>query len=85
MFNAVIPLTPPVIAVQVDYALLESGGGQELLEKMQAYFMCPVVLVAWNSESKFKCLGHHCPEEALISEDLCWRAFEPPSEPDLPF
>lgn len=85
MFNAVIPLTPPVIAVQVDYELLDSGQGQEFLTRMEAFFMSPVVLVAWDKEANFKCLGHACPESDLISEDLNWREFEPPVEPELPF
>ena len=85
MFNAVIPLTPPVIAVQVDSALLDSGQGEEFLQKMKAFFMCPVVLVAWDEQSKFRCLGHDCPEADLISEDLHWREFEAPTEPEVPF
>lgn len=85
MFNAVIPLSPPVIAVQVDEGMLSSDEGQELLGRLEAYFMTPVVLVAWDRDAKFLCRGAACPENDLISEDLDWREFELPPEPEIPF
>ena len=85
MFNAVIPLTPPVIAVQVEEGLLNGDAGQELLSKLEAYFMTPVILVAWDQQARFLCRGAACPEDDLISEDLDWREFELPPVQEIPF
>lgn len=85
MFNAVIPLDPPIFAVHVDPAELQDGAGAEMLRKAEAYFMSPVVLVAWDRDARFFSLGAPCPPEMLLSEDLHWRRFELPQEPDLPF
>lgn len=85
MFNAIIPLAEPIVAVQVDAELLEGQGHAELLKKLEVYFMRPVVLVAWAQGARFISLGYPCPEHMLTSEDLEWRQFELPSEPEIPF
>lgn len=83
MFNTIIPLNPPLIAVQVEPAQLERGA--ELLAKLEAFFMRPVVLVAWDQNSNFRSRGAACPEQMLTDEDLQWRQFELPAEPEIPF
>lgn len=85
MFNAVIPLDPPLIAVQAEPWQLEGDLGIELLAKLEAFFMRPVALVAWDHDSRFIRLGALCPENMLIDEDLHWRQFSLPSEPEIPF
>lgn len=85
MFNAIIPLPQPIVAVQVDAAQLAGGAGADLLARLQIHFMRPVAMVAWDQNSKFFSLGFPCPEEAVIDEDLHWREFELPAEAELPF
>lgn len=85
MFNAIIPLAQPIVAVQVDAAELANGGGAELLARLEIYFMRPVVLVAWDQESRFLMLGYPCPEDVLTNDDLEWRQFELPAEEEVPF
>lgn len=85
MFNAIIPLANPIVAVQVDAEQMRGNGGIELLAKLELYFMKPVVLVAWGEDSKFMTLGVACPESLLTDEDLQWRKFELPPEPEIPF
>ena len=50
MFNAIIPLADPIVAVQVDASQMQGQEGFELLRKLEVYFMKPVVLVAWDRE-----------------------------------
>jgi hypothetical protein len=85
LFNAIIPLAQPIIAVQVDSAQIADPTGVEVLAKLEAYFMKPVVMVAWDENSSFRSLGFPCPESALTDEDLHWRKFELPTEPEVPF
>ena len=85
MFNAVIPLLPPIVAVQVDASVLSGGQGRALLAKLQAFFKIHVALVAWDQESGFQSINCPCEESDLLEEDLVWRAFELPPEPDIPF
>ena len=85
MFNAVIPLSPPIVAVQVDAPVLNGSEGPALLAKLQAFFKIHVALVAWDQEAGFKSIDCPCQESDLLEEDLVWRAFELPPEPDIPF
>lgn len=85
MFNAVVPSDPPLIAVQAEPWQLEGNQGAELLAKLEAFFMRPVVLVAWDQDSKFHSRGAACPEYLLTDEDLQWRQFDLPAEPEIPF
>lgn len=85
MFNAIIPLAQPIVAVQVDAARLEGTAGAELLARLQIHFMRPVALVAWDADAHFVSLGFPCPEEAVTSEDIEWRQFELPPDPEIPF
>lgn len=85
MFNAIIPLAHPIVAVQVEAAQLEGEAGAELMAKLEAYFMKPVAMVAWDEDSRFHSRGFPCPEDQLTNEDLHWRNFELPPEPDIPF
>jgi hypothetical protein len=85
MFNAIIPLAQPIVAVQVDVAELADPAGKELLAKLEAYFMRPIVLVAWDENARFLSHGFPCPEEMLISDEIEWRQFELPPEPEVPF
>lgn len=85
MFNAIIPLDPPLVAVQAEPWQLEGDKGTELLAKLEAFFMRPVALVAWDQSSTFHSRGAPCPEHLLTDEDLHWRQFELPAEPDVPF
>lgn len=85
MFNAVIPLSPPIVAVQVDASVLCGNEGPALLGKLQAFFKIHVALVAWDQELGFQSINCPCEESDLLEEDLVWRAFELPLEPDVPF
>jgi len=85
MFNAVVPLAQPIIAVQVDATELAAPSARELLSRMETHFMCPVVLVAWDADARFISLGFPCPENALINDALEWREFDLPPEPEMPF
>lgn len=85
MFNAIIPLAEPIVAVQVDAAQLEGAAGAELLERLQIHFMRTVVLVAWDADARFVSLGYPCPEDMLTNDDLEWREFDLPPEPEIPF
>ena len=85
MFNAIIPLIQPIVAVQVDAAQLAGEQGAELLAKLEAFFMKPVVLVAWDQDSRFLSRGFPCPENMLTDEDLQWRQFALPLESEIPF
>lgn len=85
MFNAIIPLAEPIVAVQVDVAVLDSSSCNGLLETLEKFFMRPVVLVAWDQNGCFKSVGYPCSEHLLIDEDLHWREFELPSDPEVPF
>jgi hypothetical protein len=85
VFNAIISLAEPIVAVQVDVEQLQGPQGMELLAKLKAYFMRPVVMVAWDQNSHFLSRGTACPEDMLTDEDLQWRQFELPSEPEVPF
>jgi hypothetical protein len=85
MFNAIIPLAQPIVAVQVEADKLSGAAGAELLTRLEIYFMRPVVLVAWDRDSKFFSRGFPCTEEVLIDEDLHWRKFELPLEAEIPF
>jgi hypothetical protein len=85
MFNAIIPLAQPIVAVQVDAAQLSGPDAAALLARLEIHFMRPVVLVAWDENSRFLSLGYPCSEDALTNDDLEWRQFELPPEPEVPF
>lgn len=85
MFNAIIPLAQPIVAVQVDAEQLDRPDVAKLWERLETYFMRPVVLVAWDEAAQFKSFGYPCPEAALTSDDIEWRQFDLPPEPDIPF
>lgn len=85
MFNAIISLAEPIVAVQADARQLEDPHGAELLKKLEAYFMRPVALVAWDKDSHFIRRGAVCLEHMLTDEDLHWRQFELPLDPEIPF
>jgi len=85
MFNAIIPLAQPIVAVQVEAEQVAGSAAAELLDRLEIHFMRPVVLVAWDEQARCIKLGHPCPEEMLTSEDLEWRQFELPVESEIPF
>lgn len=85
MFNAIIPLAQPIVAVQVDATQLAGPDAAVLLARLEIHFMRPVVLVAWDRNAKCLSLGYPCPEDALSSDDLEWRPFELPPELEIPF
>jgi hypothetical protein len=85
MFNAIIPLAQPIVAVQVDAVQLTGPAGADLLARLEIHFMRPVVLVAWDEAARFMSLGYPCPEDAVTSDDLEWRQFELPPDPEVPF
>jgi hypothetical protein len=47
--------------------------------------MKPVALVAWDRDSHFLSLGFPCAESILTHDDLQWRQFDLPPEPEIPF
>jgi len=85
MFNAVLPFAPLIIAIQVDEEILNGPDVDALLQKLESFFMVAVVVVAWDKDAKFKCRGAACSELDLISEELVWREFDLPAEPEMPF
>jgi hypothetical protein len=85
MFNAIIPTTPPTVAVQVPAWPEDEQGRAELLTKLLNFFMIPVILVNWDEGGQFRSYGHPCPEHMLTDEDLSWREFELLPEPEIPF
>jgi hypothetical protein len=85
MFNAIIPLAQPIVAVQVDADQIAEPTVSQLLARLEIHFMRPVVLVAWDQNAKFLSFGYPCPEDALTNDDLEWRQFELPPEPEIPF
>ena len=85
MYNAIIPLAQPIVAVQVDAAQITGPAAAELQARLEIHFMRPVVLVAWDADARFVSLGYPCPEDAVTSEDLEWRQFDLPPEPEVPF
>jgi len=85
MFNAIIPLADPIVAVQVDAGQMHGVEGDELLHRLKTYFMKPVVMVAWDQDARFLSRGYPCPEHLLTDEDLQWRRFDLPGEQEIPF
>jgi hypothetical protein len=85
LFNAVIPQSPPIVAVQVDSDVFNSQKQFELISKLEAFFMVSVSLVAWDENSKFTSYGAYCMEADLISEDIAWREFQLPTDAEIPF
>ena len=85
MFSAIVPTNPPLIAVQAESWQLEGEQVDYLLRKLNAFFMRPITLVAWDQDSKFVSYGVPCSEHLLTDEDLQWRQFELPPEPEIPF
>jgi hypothetical protein len=85
LFNAIIPMARPIVAIQVDESQLVEPAASELLARLEIHFMSPVVLVAWDREARFHSHGFPCPENLLIDDDLQWREFTLPDEPEIPF
>lgn len=85
MFYAIIPTAPPMFAVQPDGPLQPGAAAAELLGKLERHFMLPVVLVSWNGMAAFESYGPDIPEGLVTAEDLVWRKFELPVEPEIPF
>jgi hypothetical protein len=85
MFNAIIPMAQPIVAVQVEADQLAGPAAAELLARLEIHFMRPVVLVAWDEHGHCQMLGYPCTEDALTSDDLEWRQFDLPPEPEVPF
>jgi len=85
MFYTVIPTTPPMFAVQPDSSRLSDVDAAELLLKLERHFMLTVVLVSWDEAGVFKSSGPAITEDQVTGEDLVWREFELPSEPEMPF
>jgi hypothetical protein len=85
MFYTIIPETPPVFAVQPNDPTLNAFSAGELIGRLQKHFMSRIVLVSWDQAGQFKSYGHSLPESVLTDEDLQWREFELPAEPEIPF
>lgn len=85
MFYTILPLSPPVFAVQPDEPALTARAAGELIGKLQKHFMHSVALVSWNAEGEYVCLGFPVSEDIATAESLDWREFALPEEPDVPF
>jgi hypothetical protein len=85
MFFTIIPESPPVFAVQPNDALITAQSAAELIERLERHFMSPIVLVCWDQSGQFQRYGYPASEEAVTSEDIQWREFELPPEPEVPF
>lgn len=84
MFYAIVPESPPVFAVQPD-GQLDAQAAAALIERLERHFMHAIAIVSWNEAGQFQGYGYPLSEEAASSEDLQWRDFQLPAEPDVPF
>jgi hypothetical protein len=85
MFYTIVPTTPSMFAVQPDSPDLSDAESAELLSKLERHFMLAVVLVSWNAAGTFNSYGSQIAEDLVTDEDLVWREFELPGEPEIPF
>lgn len=85
MFYAVLPTSPPSFAVQPDSLQLTDAEVATMLRKLELHFMLTVVLVSWDATGAFKSYGSQISEDLVTGEDLVWRAFELPPDPEVPF
>ena len=85
MFYAIVKASPCVFAVQPNDPLLDARAAAELTDRLENHFGHPISIVAWNQAGEFVRYGFPMDEEAVTSEDLVWREFELPAEPDVPF
>lgn len=84
MFYTILPETPPVFAVQPDGAL-DAQSAAALIDRLERHFQHAIAIVTWNQAGQFQGYGHPVSEGAASDEDLQWREFELPAEPDIPF
>lgn len=84
MFYTILPESPPVFAVQPDNTL-DARSAAELIERLERHFMHAIAIVIWNQAGEFVQYGYPVSEDTAASEDLQWREFQLPDEPDLPF
>ena len=84
MFYTILPESPPVFAVQPDEPLDPQSAG-ELIERLERHFMHAIAIVTWNQGGEFQTYGYPVSEDAATNEELQWRPFELPPEPELPF
>ena len=85
MFYAIIPHTPATFAVQPNDPQLDAALAAELIGRLEKHFMHPISIVAWDSAGKFVRYGCPISEEVVTDEDLLWREFELPADPEIPF
>mgnify|MGYP000415417229 FL=1 len=85
MFYTIIPTAPPTFTVQPDQAHLSDSAAAELVRALEKHFMSPVALVSWDAAGQFRTHGAPVSEELATDEDLVWREFELPGEPEVPF
>lgn len=85
MFYAIIPDTPATFAVQPNDPQLNAAHAAELIGRLEKHFMHPISIVAWDAAGTFIRYGCPVSEETVTDEDLLWREFELPVEPDVPF
>lgn len=85
MFYTILPLSPPVFAVQPDEPNLSTYAAGELIGRLQRHFQHSIALVSWDAEGKYVCLGFPVDEDVTTAETLDWREFELPEEPEVPF
>ena len=85
MFYTIIPTVPPAFAVQPESTELSDFDAADLLHRLEQHFMSIVVLVSWNATGSFNRFGPPIDERLVIDEELVWREFELPGEPEVPF
>lgn len=85
MFYTIVPTTPSTFAVQPDPQQLTDVESTELLGRLERHFVMPVVLVSWDAAGTFKRYGPPITEDSVTGEDLVWREFKLPAEPEMPF
>lgn len=84
MFYAILRESPPVFAVQPNEQLYVQSASA-LIERLERHFLHAIAIVAWDQVGQFESCGYPVTEEAATDEDLQWREFELPAEPDVPF
>lgn len=85
MFYTIIPIVPPTFAVQPESPELSAPDAAELVRALEQHFMSPVALVSWDAAGRFRTFGAPLIEELALDENLVWREFELPTEPEVPF
>ena len=87
MRSAVSKWIVAIVIVEVDPDEFDGPGCDELLAKLNQFFMQPVAMITpdWEAEDGIRTKGLPCPRDILSSPDLAWRDLVLPAEAEIPF